>query len=60
MKPPKIDWDKIREIIEKHKGDKWGLIPLLQDAAAKCQPPRNCELHFHARFPLATSSHHLS
>ncbi|MEJ2730441.1 MAG: NADH-quinone oxidoreductase subunit NuoE [Deltaproteobacteria bacterium] len=31
MKPPEIDWDKIYEIIEKHKGDKWGLIPLLQE-----------------------------
>ena len=31
MKPPKIDWDKIHEIIKSHKGEKWGLIPLLQD-----------------------------
>ena len=31
MKPPEIDWDKIHEIIEKHKGEKWGLIPLLQE-----------------------------
>ncbi|MBW2442967.1 MAG: NAD(P)H-dependent oxidoreductase subunit E, partial [Deltaproteobacteria bacterium] len=31
MKPPEIDWDKIHEIIEKHKGDRWGLIPLLQE-----------------------------
>ncbi|MGD8881082.1 MAG: NADH-quinone oxidoreductase subunit NuoE [Desulfobacterales bacterium] len=31
MKPPEIDWDKIHEIIESHKGEKWGLIPLLQD-----------------------------
>jgi NADH:ubiquinone oxidoreductase subunit E len=31
MKPPEIDWNKIHEIIEKHKGEKWGLIPLLQE-----------------------------
>ncbi|MCK5419689.1 MAG: NADH-quinone oxidoreductase subunit NuoE [Desulfobacterales bacterium] len=31
MKPPEVDWDKIHEIIEKHKGIKWGLIPLLQE-----------------------------
>ena len=31
MKPPEIDWDRIHEIIEKHKSDKWSLIPLLQE-----------------------------
>jgi NADH-quinone oxidoreductase E subunit len=31
MKPPQIDWDKINEIIAKYQGDKWGLIPLLQE-----------------------------
>ena len=30
MKPPKVDWDKIHQIIEKFKGKQWGLIPLLQ------------------------------
>ena len=31
MKPPEVDWQRIHDIIEKHKGDKWGLIPLLQE-----------------------------
>ena len=31
MKPPEIDWNKLDAIIEEHKGEKWGLIPLLQD-----------------------------
>ena len=45
MKPPEIDWDKIHEIIEKHKGDKWGLIPLLQEVQEHTGyiPPKSIE-----------------
>ncbi|MEJ2166034.1 MAG: NADH-quinone oxidoreductase subunit NuoE [Desulfobacterales bacterium] len=31
MNPIEIDWNRLNTIIEKHKGEKWGLIPLLQD-----------------------------
>ena len=31
MKPPEIDWQKLTDTIEKHKGEKWGLITLLQE-----------------------------
>jgi NADH:ubiquinone oxidoreductase subunit E len=31
MKPPEIDRNKLEAIIAAHKGEKWGLIPLLQD-----------------------------
>ena len=31
MKLPEIDWDKLNTIINEHKGEKWGLIPLLQE-----------------------------
>jgi len=31
MMPQEIDWAQISSIIEKHKGEPWGLIPLLQD-----------------------------
>ena len=31
MKLPEIDWDKLNTIIHAHKGEKWGLIPLLQE-----------------------------
>ena len=31
MDPRKIDWRRLEEIIKKHRGKKWGLIPLLQD-----------------------------
>jgi NADH:ubiquinone oxidoreductase subunit E len=30
MKTTEIDWQKFAEIIEAHKQEKWGLIPLLQ------------------------------
>ena len=30
MKSTEIDWEKFSEIIEAHKQQKWGLIPLLQ------------------------------
>lgn len=29
--PQEIDWTQISSIIEKHKGEQWGLIPLLQE-----------------------------
>ncbi len=31
MNPKEIDWQRLSSIIEGHKGEKWGLIPLLQD-----------------------------
>jgi NADH:ubiquinone oxidoreductase subunit E len=31
MKPPEINWDKMKFIIDQHRGEKWGLIPLLQE-----------------------------
>lgn len=31
MKPDKIDWDKMKAIIDKRRGETWALIPLLQD-----------------------------
>lgn len=31
MSPPTIDWNKLESIIASHKGEKWGLIPLLQE-----------------------------
>ena len=31
MKPGEIDWEKLKKIIENHKDEKWGLIPLLQE-----------------------------
>jgi NADH:ubiquinone oxidoreductase subunit E len=30
MNPTDMDWEKFSEIIEKHRMEKWGLIPLLQ------------------------------
>jgi len=29
--PQRIDWCQLKEIIKKHTGEKWALIPLLQD-----------------------------
>jgi NADH:ubiquinone oxidoreductase subunit E len=31
MKQKEIDWNRISSIIDAHKGEQWGLIPLLQD-----------------------------
>jgi len=31
MAPPEIDWQKLTDTIERHRGHKWGLIPLLQE-----------------------------
>ncbi len=31
MNPNEIDWEKFSGITGKHQGEKWGLIPLLQE-----------------------------
>lgn len=31
MKPLQVDWQRLKAIIDEHRGEKWGLIPLLQD-----------------------------
>jgi NADH:ubiquinone oxidoreductase subunit E len=31
MNPLEINWDKLNSIIAQHRGEKWGLIPLLQE-----------------------------
>jgi len=31
MDPQKIDWGQLEAIIDKHRGETWALIPLLQD-----------------------------
>jgi len=31
MDPQKIDWGQLEDIIDKHTGETWALIPLLQD-----------------------------
>ena len=45
MEPPPIDWNKIDAIIDKHKGERWGLIPLLQEVQELCGyiPPESIE-----------------
>ena len=45
MEPPPIDWDKMDAIIDEHKGEKWGLIPLLQEVQELCGyiPPESIE-----------------
>jgi len=45
MNQKEIDWDRLSSIIEKHRGKKWGLIPLLQDIqdAAGYIPPESIE-----------------
>ncbi len=45
MEPPPIDWDKIDAIIASHRGEKWGLIPLLQEVQELCGyiPPDSIE-----------------
>jgi NADH:ubiquinone oxidoreductase subunit E len=30
-RPKEIDWAQLEDIIDKHKGERWALIPLLQD-----------------------------
>ena len=45
MKPPEVDWQQISSIIDVHKGEKWGLIPLLQEVQELCGyiPPETIE-----------------
>jgi NADH:ubiquinone oxidoreductase subunit E len=31
MRPKEIDWTSLSDIIERYRGQKWGLIPLLQE-----------------------------
>ncbi len=31
MNAPEINWDRLSSIIAEHRGEKWGLIPLLQE-----------------------------
>jgi NADH:ubiquinone oxidoreductase subunit E len=43
--PRKIDWEKLRSIIDQHKNEKWGLIPLLQEVQEEVGhiPPESIE-----------------
>lgn len=45
MKSTEIDWEKFSEIIEAHKQQKWGLIPLLQKVQESIGyiPPQSIE-----------------
>ena len=45
MKPPEINVDQLNTIIDKHKGEKWGLIPLLQEVQELCGyiPPESID-----------------
>jgi NADH:ubiquinone oxidoreductase subunit E len=45
MMPQEIDWTMISSIIERHKGEEWGLIPLLQEVqeAVGYIPPASIE-----------------
>ena len=45
MMPQEIDWTVISSIIERHKGEQWGLIPLLQEIqeAVGYIPPASIE-----------------
>ena len=45
MQPPPIDWIKLHAIIDQHKGEKWGLIPLLQEIQELCGyiPPQSID-----------------
>ncbi len=31
MKPKEVDWGRLESVIDKHRGQTWALIPLLQD-----------------------------
>ena len=46
MEPPPIDWDKMDAIIDKHRNEKWGLIPLLQEIQELCGyiPPKSIDI----------------
>ena len=45
MEIKEIDWNKLTAIIEKRKGEKWGLIPLLQEIQEEVGyiPPESIE-----------------
>ena len=45
MKPPPIDWEQVNTIIDKHRNEQWGLIPLLQEIQEFCGyiPPESIE-----------------
>lgn len=45
MKKKEIDWNRLTGIIEKRKGEKWGLIPLLQEIQEEAGyiPPESIE-----------------
>lgn len=45
MEPRTIDWNKIGAVIDKHRGKKWALIPLLQEIQEVCGyiPPESIE-----------------
>jgi len=45
MTPQAIDWDGISKIIDRHRGEAWGLIPLLQEIqeAVGYIPPQSIE-----------------
>ncbi|UCF91733.1 MAG: NAD(P)H-dependent oxidoreductase subunit E [Desulfobacterales bacterium] len=50
MNPLEIDWNRLNAIIAKHRGEKWGLIPLLQDIQETIGfiPPESMEPIAHA------------
>jgi NADH:ubiquinone oxidoreductase subunit E len=43
MEPKTIDWNKIGAVIDKHRWEKWALIPLLQEIQEVCGyiPPKS-------------------
>jgi NADH:ubiquinone oxidoreductase subunit E len=45
MEKKEIDWNRLTDIIEKRKGEKWGLIPLLQEIQEEVGyiPPESIE-----------------
>ncbi len=45
MEKKEIDWNRLTNIIEKRKGEKWGLIPLLQEIQEEAGyiPPESIE-----------------
>jgi NADH-quinone oxidoreductase E subunit len=45
MEPKTLDWNKIGAVIDKHRGKKWALIPLLQEIQEVCGyiPPESIE-----------------
>ena len=45
MKPKEVDWGRLESVIDKHRGQTWALIPLLQDIqeAVGYIPPESIE-----------------